>query len=61
MHEQIESERSSDGVMIDSREPKPPSCVVFVQKAQRLGQVDKDVEDKLKQAMDLVRGRGMHR
>ena len=58
---QIESERSSEGVLIDSRTPQPPSCVVFVQKAQRLGEVDSDVEEKLKQAAEIVRERGRDR
>ena len=40
---------------------QPPSCVVFVQKAQRLGEVDSDVEEKLKQAAEIVRGRGRNR
>ena len=61
LHVQIESERSSDGVPIDSRTSQPPSCVVFVQKAQRLGEVDSDVEEKLKQAAEIVRGRGRNR
>ncbi|XP_076451042.1 uncharacterized protein LOC143286954 [Babylonia areolata] len=56
----IESERDSDGIPIDNRDPKPPSCVVFVQKAQRLGEVDKDVQEKLSNAAVMATGRGMN-
>ena len=56
----MESDRgATDGLLIDDREPRPPSCVVFVQKAQRLGHLDKDVNDKLKMVMSLIRERGM--
>ncbi|KAK7471856.1 hypothetical protein BaRGS_00035515, partial [Batillaria attramentaria] len=56
----IEDEKGSyDGSRISDRESKPPCCVVFVQKAQRLGDVDKDVQEKLHEASLLVRNRGI--
>lgn len=55
----IEDERSYDGTRISERKPSPPSCVVFVQKAQRLGEVDQDVREKLHRGSTLVRERGI--
>ncbi|XP_070200337.1 uncharacterized protein [Littorina saxatilis] len=50
-----EDNGSFDWQTIESRTPKPPSCVVFVQRAQGLGDRDPEVAKKINMVTDLIK------